>query len=377
MRLVDITMFFAPESGGVKRYLLAKHVWLEGHTWIRPTLLVPGAGDGHDGDAAVTMAGRAIPFSNGYRWPLRPAKWRDRLIALAPAIIEAGDPYRLPWVALEAGQRLGVPVIGFYHSDLVGLIGRRAGRWVEPAVAGYVRRLYREFDLVLAPSQIMADGLSGLGVETVVRQPLGVDTEIFHPCRRDPRLRKELGIPARARLLVFAGRFSQEKNIPILVSAFRRLGSEYHLLLIGAGSMRPASGGNVTVHPYQAGGAELARLLASSDAFVHAGDRETFGVVVLEAMACGIPVVGVRGGAVAELVDHRTGVLVEARSVSDMAAGIAALCEQDVGRLGARARALVERTYSWDRVLRSLVTHYERALGVTGLLRREPAYAAV
>ena len=102
----------------------------------------------------------------------------------------------------------------------------------------------------------------GLGrdkrIENVV-QPLGVDAEVFHPRRRTDTLRERLGLAPAARVLVYAGRFAEEKNLPVLLQAFARLGRPYHLLLIGgAHSGRPAD--NVTMLPYRGDSAELAGL---------------------------------------------------------------------------------------------------------------------
>src|SRR3569623_1995743 len=146
----------------------------------------------------------------------------------------------------------------------------------------------------------MADKLRQLGVTRVALQPLGVDTTVFHPRRRDSNLRAELGLAPATRLLIYAGRLAREKNIPVLLEAMRRLGD---------GGARPRPQRNGSFYPYVSRAEDLARLFAGSDALVHAGDQETFGLVVLEAMACGVPVVGVQAGGVAELVDPAVGLL--------------------------------------------------------------------
>jgi alpha-1,6-mannosyltransferase len=209
MHVLDTTMFFARESGGVKRYLLAKREWLARNNTIRHTLLVPAAHDLDDGAGLVTLASPPLPFSNGYRLPVRMERWKKQLHSLAPDLIEVGDPYQLAWAALKAGRGRNVPVIGFYHSDLIRLIGARLGGWVAPAVGRYVANLYKRFDLVLAPSQTMVDSLHALGVERVKLQPLGVNTRLFQPQRRDPDLRLRLGLRNDTRLLIFAGRFAR------------------------------------------------------------------------------------------------------------------------------------------------------------------------
>src|SRR3546814_8224577 len=81
------------------------------------------------------------------------------------------------WAALDAGRRLNVPVIGFYHSDLPLLVSNRIGRWLGTNLNGYVSKLYGSFDRVLAPSEVMADKLLHLGVKNVFVEPLGVDLD--------------------------------------------------------------------------------------------------------------------------------------------------------------------------------------------------------
>ncbi|HCL15091.1 MAG TPA: glycoside hydrolase, partial [Pseudomonas sp.] len=99
-----------------------------------------------------------------YRFPIRRAPWRNLLRSLRPDLIEVGDPYMTAWAALDAGRRLNVPVIGFYHSDLPLLVSNRIGSWLGTNLNGYVSRLYGSFDRVLAPSEVMADKLIHLGV---------------------------------------------------------------------------------------------------------------------------------------------------------------------------------------------------------------------
>jgi alpha-1,6-mannosyltransferase len=362
MHVVDTTMFFARESGGVKRYLLAKRAWLNRHKGIRHTLLVPAAADKDDGTGILTLASPPLPSSNGYHFPLRMGRWREYLHSLAPDLIEAGDPYQLAWAALKVGRLRDVPVIGFYHSDLIRLIGSRLGGWLAPGVGRYVANLYKRFDLVLAPSQTMVEGLRGLGVKRVALQPLGVNTRLFHPRHRGPNLRLTLGLRDDTRLLLFAGRFAREKNIPVLLDAAQRLGPRYHLLLVGGGG-RLRLPLNVTRYPYMGSEEALARLMASCDAFVHAGDKETFGLVILEAMSCGVPVVGVSAGGVGELVDEAVGMPVARSDPKLLAQAVSALFERDLRLVGQRCRERVEAGYGWDQVMHTLMESYQRLTG--------------
>ena len=162
MHIADITMFWTPSSGGVRTFLEAKDAWLAKQPGIQHTLLVPGAIAARAG-TRVTLPAPPIPFGHGYRFPLRRQAWVEQLAGLAPDIIEAGDPYVLAWAALQAGGRLQVPVVGFYHSDLPRLVGTRAGQWTNRWLNAYIARLYRHFDRVLAPSHVMANKLRSPG----------------------------------------------------------------------------------------------------------------------------------------------------------------------------------------------------------------------
>ena len=353
-------MFYAPTSGGVRSYLANKHRYLSTQTGIRHSILVPGSAAAQDGGLYTLPA---LPLGRtGYRVPLRGAAWTQALCRLRPDVIEAGDPYRLAWAALAAGQRLGVPVIGFYHSDLPRLLETRFGRPARVLAERYVRRLYGRFTEVLAPSRSMAEHLRTVGVERVGVQPLGVDTSAFHPRHADPDLRRRLGLAPDTRLLVFAGRAAREKNLPLLHAAARALGPAYHLLLIGPGMPRGRSGNITGIDGFMSPD-QLASHLAACDALVHAGACETFGLVVLEAMASGLPVIGVRAGAVPELVVPGTGVLAPEACTDALVDATRTLFSLDAAAMGRRARRHVEDRYAWARALAALVANYRRLLG--------------
>ncbi|MGB8327896.1 MAG: glycosyltransferase [Steroidobacteraceae bacterium] len=372
MHLVDTTLFYSPTSGGVKRYLLAKHAWLGAHTNWKHSIVVPGAAECVIPGEICTVPGTPIPGAFNYRLPLSPSRWSRILDRLEPDLIEAGDAFHPAWCAASVAQRRGVPVVGFFHSNLPQILGRRMGLATERALGHYVRWLYERFDLVFAPSRYMCEYLGSLGVHHTAHQPLGVDARIFSPERRIADLRERLGLARDTRLLVFAGRFAGEKQLPVLLQAFAKLGAPYHLLLIGGTrSGRPYP--NITLTPYRRDSIELAQWIASCDALVHAGTQETFGLVVLEAMACGRPVVGTRAGAIPELIDESVGMLAEPHNVASMADAIAALYERDLEALGQVARARILKRFTWTQALTLQLAAYASVLATA---RRAAAYAA-
>ncbi len=341
MHLVDTTLFYSPTSGGVKRYLSAKHAWLSAHTSWEHTIVVPGERGAIERGGICTLPGYPVPGTFNYRLPLNPRRWARLLERLEPTLIEAGDAFHPAWCAWRVAQRRGIALAAFYHSNLPQIIGQRFGRALsEPAMQRYLRFLYERFDVVFAPSRLMCAYLKDIGVAHAMHQPLGVDAQVFSPERRGVPAAERLGLPAHARVLIYAGRFAQEKNLPVLLQAFARLGAPYHLLLIGGErEARPAR--NVTMLPYRRDSVELAGWIASADALVHAGTKETFGLVILEAMACGRPVVAARAGAFPEFIDDSVGVLAEPRDAASMAEAIAALYERDLDALGSAARERV------------------------------------
>lgn len=365
MHIADVTLFFAPHSGGVKRYLLAKHRHYAASASVRHSLVVPGARQCEIERGIFELPGLRVPFGGGYRIPLRPARWRRFLGELAPDLIEVGDPYHLAWSALAAAQDCGAATVAYAHSDLPRMLASRFGSVVGRAADVYLRRLYSRFAFVQAPSRLIAQRLRASGIERIVVQPLGVDGETFHPSRREDLLRAQLGLPADTRLLIFAGRMAREKQIPLLLDTFAALGKPYHLILVG-GEERKRLIANVTLLPYEQESIQLARLLASADALVHAGAQETFGMIVIEAMACGLPVIGVRAGAVPELIDERVGALAEAGDARSLAQAIDGLYQCDLHQMGLAARARVEKRYAWSSTFALQLDRYAR------LARRQP-----
>jgi alpha-1,6-mannosyltransferase len=365
--VVDTTMFWSATSGGVRRYLQAKHAWLERQPGWRHSIAVPAVAS--SGEAGLeSLPALPLPGSGGYRVPLRRGATARVLDALQPDLIEAGDPYRSAWAAIDVGRQRGIPVLAFCHSNLERLARLHAGPFGDLAAAAarrYLRHLYSACDRVLAPSQFMCRDLRAWGIERVECQPLGVDCGVFHPARASRAWRDDLGLGADDRLLVYVGRFAAEKHLDVLAAAVQRLGAPYTLLAIGAGPV-PPQGSRVRVLPFVTGAAQLATALASADAFVHAGDQETFGLSALEALACGTPVVARRAAGMAELVDASVGAAVDSGLAEDYAEAIAALLAED---LPARRRAARERAehHDWSRVWPSLLGHYRSLLRPAGI----------
>lgn len=373
-RLVDTTMLYAPRSGGVKRYILSKKAWIEANRpGVSHSLIVPGARHKARADGIVQLRATKLPFGDGYRWPSSVKRWSAWVAAMKPSIIEAGDPYTPGQGALEAGQRVGCPVVGFCHSDPAGLAALHFGEWAKKPVEKRWAKLFSQFDRVVSPSRFIARRLEEAGVNNIVIRPLGVEIDTFRPDRRDRQwLLKQLGLGEDARLLCFAGRPAKEKNVDVLIEAVQKLGAPYHLVLVGAGAGMPEEDRVISM-PYESDPKAVAKIIASCDAFVHANDKEPFGLIVLEAMACGRPVVGVNAGGVAETVDESVGQLAASADADDYAQAVEALFARDIEAIGRAAREKAVSQFAWNRVFEDLCMVYGELTGEAAFVNPDMA----
>jgi alpha-1,6-mannosyltransferase len=348
---------------------MSKHERLKAMGW-RHTIIAPNA----QGPGLIDCGGLPLPRSGGYRLVLGRGRAQRQMEFVAPDLIESADPYTLAWSVLRAAERLRVPTVAFCHSNLPTLMARlvggprgaatRRGALAERWSRRYLAHLYRRFDLVLAPSQGLADQLRAAGVPRVAVQPLGVDCTVFSPHAHDAGWRGEFctahGLAPDTRLFVYTGRFAAEKNLPLLADAVRALGPGHALVAVGSGPL-PPQGAQVIVCPPVHDSSRLARIVASADAYVHAGDQETFGLGVLEAMACGTPVVVAAAGALAELAEG-SGLLVPQPQPGVWAEAMRACLDGNnaVHRRAALARAQAQ---DWPLVMAQLTQRYTALIG--------------
>ena len=174
MKICDLTQFYSPVSGGVKRYLAEKTDYLRAHTGDRHILIIPGAEtESHDdGPTRVyTIRSPLVSRKSRYRALLNLGAVERILEKERPDIIESGDPYQVAWKAVASGNALGIPVVGFYHSHFPEAFfrtaakhfGRTAEQMMMDIARRYVRNLYRRFERTLVPERGPRRGADGVG----------------------------------------------------------------------------------------------------------------------------------------------------------------------------------------------------------------------
>jgi alpha-1,6-mannosyltransferase len=383
MKICDLTQFYSPLSGGVKRYLHEKIAYIDKHSpGDEHVLIVPGAKTEVNANARSRIYSIHSPLlsrTSRYRALLNLRAIEEILERERPDIIESSDPYQIGWKAIAVGRSLKIPVVGFYHSHFpeaylrgsTKFLGRRGTHRAMTWTRAYVRKLYNRFQATLVPSENLAGVLSEWGVRNVRTVRLGVNTDIFKPMPNDGKAtRAPVGVARQQKLLLYVGRLAREKNTLTLFRAFallqRRRPSEFHLLIIGDGPQRKelrrlqsrSCGKEISWIQYCTDSAHLARYYRAADLFVHPGVQETFGLVALESQACGTPVVGIRGSYMDQLICHDQESWARANSAEALADAIERASTKKLSILGESAARTAENLYSWPRVFEELFCIY-------------------
>ncbi|MHB0887164.1 glycosyltransferase family 4 protein [Acidithiobacillus sp.] len=369
LHLALLTETFPPEVNGVARTLqrLVDELTAGGHrvSVLRPRQRKEVAGP-------HLFPATALPFYPQLRmgWAL-PGQLSRHLRRLRPDLLHIATEGPLGLAALLAARRLGLPVVSSFHTNFDGYAQHYGLRILQDLARTYLRRFHNATLLTLVPSMGTQALLAERGFRNLALWRRGVDGSRFHPHFRDEGLRAALGLRADDILLLNVGRLALEKNIPCVVEAFRALSQRWqgpqrlHLALVGDGpllaQLRREMTENMTLAGMQTG-ADLARWYASAELFCFPSCSETFGNVVLEAMASGLPVLAYDCPGVNEQFRHgEEGVLLPRDG--DFSAAMEALCRDPDGRraMGNRARQRADGC-DWATVFDELLAHYQRVL---------------
>ncbi len=373
MRPLDIAFVsetYPPEVNGVAMTVgrLVSGLREVGHrvSVVRPRQDKVDAGSGHE----TVVPGLPLPGYPGLRFGLpaggRLARlWRHRRPDLVHVVTEGP----LGWSAVSTARRLGIPVTSGFHTNFDRYSVHYGVGWLRPAVAAYLRALHRRTRATMVPTAALAADLAGEGIAGVRVVGRGVDTALYDPARRSPGLRAGWGAAEGTPVCLYVGRLAPEKNLALVRRAFAAIRARQpaaRMVWVGDG---PSAKELAAQHPdhHFAGvrrGEDLAAHYASADLFLFPSLTETYGNVVAEAMASGLPVVAYRSAAAAELVEHQQNGVVS--SPGDESAYIAtALWTLEAGGRLAALSAAARRSMlprHWGRVVESFETVAREAL---------------
>jgi glycosyltransferase involved in cell wall biosynthesis/predicted metal-dependent phosphoesterase TrpH len=263
-------------------------------------------------------------------------------------------------------RALGIPLVGSYHTELTAYAGLRSGEQrVAQAMALAVSTFYGSCDVVLSPSRATDEALAAIGMpaERVLRWDRGVDTSRFRPELREER-RSDATIT-----VMYSGRITREKGVDLLADSFlraRERDERLRLALAGGGPeedrLRERLGASASFLGWLEGD-DLARAYANADIFLFPSATDTFGQVILEAQASGLPIVAVAEGGPLSLIDDGTSGLLREPDAEQLANAILDLAASPLLREHLSRGALrAVRLRTWERTLQRLADGYSHAL---------------
>ncbi len=368
-RLLVITELYLPTKGGTAVWFDEVYRRLGGKDVHVVTADVPGSAE-HDRDHPNSVH----RVSLARHWWLRPesAAMYAKLLARAIRIglrhridaVHAGRVLPEGFVGLLTARLLRVPLVVYAH-------GEEITTWRQPAKLRFMTFTYRQADRVVANSEFTRNELLKLGVaaDRITLIYPGVDVERFRPGLACEDLRPSIGIGAEQKLILSVGRLSRRKGFDEVIRSLPRLvgdGLDTHLALIGIGedrryleSVAAECGVAQRVHFLgHVSPEDLPRWYAAADVFAMPnreinGDNEGFGMVFIEASACGRPAIAGRDGGTGDAVlDGVTGYRVNGHDSDAVVAGIRSILAdpQAAQRMGADGLARVREEFSWQRV---------------------------
>ena len=365
-RILFCTDTYPPQVNGVSVVTDLSVEGLERRGW-ECAVIAPRYPTFTGNNRVVTLPSAAAP---GYP-DLRLASPAYRAIAdtvdrFRPDLVHSSTEFVVGRLGQLAAGRRGLRRTSSYHTDFSRYADAYGISLLRPAVSRYIARFHRRSVRVYTPSRPARADLARLGVESVEIWGRGVDTGTFTPARRAPLLRESFGLGSRFTFL-YVGRFAAEKNVELILEAWAQASAMVprgvmRLVLAGTGPrtevLRAIAPPDVSFLGHLPRTGMLPDLYANCDAFVFASTTETLGLVVLEAMASGLPVIASPAGGVADhLRDGVNGVEFPAGDARALATAMLHLVADPVRamRLGAAARTTAE-SLSWESELDRLDT---------------------
>jgi glycosyltransferase involved in cell wall biosynthesis len=382
MRIAIFTETFLPKLDGVVSVLCLalRRLNERGHQAL--VIGPPDMPGEYAGAPCIGTGGPRFPLYPEVRMNLPSRRIGRALQTFQPDLVHVANPVFLGPTGIAHARRRGLPLLASYHTDIPGYAKFYGYPWGEKLLWWLFRTMHNMADINLVPSTAVLRQVRAHGFRRVRWWRRGIDTDRFRPTLRDPAMRARLsgGYPDEF-LMLYVGRIAKEKGVKRLRDPLCRMPG-MRLALVGGGpemqQIRSFYAGTPAVFTGFLDGDELVAAFASADALVFPSTNETFGLVALEAMACGLPVIaGMCGGLVDILEDGVNALACEPsdpRSIAECAARLQKSPELRA-RLseGALAHA---RGRSWRTTMDQLIDYYELAIRVHARARHKRIYTA-
>jgi glycosyltransferase involved in cell wall biosynthesis len=301
-----------------------------------------------------------------------------------PDVVHIATEGPLGWSALQAAKHLKLPVTSDFRTNFQAYGQHYRLGWLAKPIMAYLRKFHNRTVCTTVPTEALRARLAASGFERLQLVSRGVDTRLFDPRRRSEALRQQWGVAPDTLLMACVGRLAPEKNLATVLDAYeavRDVMPDARLLLVGDGPLRAPLQARCpqAIFAGQRHGEDLAAHYASADLFVFPSLTETYGNVVTEAMASGLPVVAFDCAAAAELIQSgRNGILVAGDHAVDFTRAALSLAADSTRRialgLAARETALGR---DWDDVVRRFESVLTQAIDSQAEPAREGAAGLV
>lgn len=384
LRLAIFTDTFAPQVNGVARTVerLVEAVEARGGAVHVETVNDPDAAP-----ATGVHRHRSRPFwaypSLRVALPSGRAAAR-RLARFAPTLVHVTTPFGVGLAGRAAARRHGIPLVTSYHTTFPQYLAHYGLEALDRVVWPYLRWFHNSGLRTFVPSVTVEQELRWQGFSGLRIWGRGVDADRFSPERRSVAVRRAIGAVEGDFVIAYVGRLAPEKRLETLLDAVRllrsRFGDRIRLAIAGDGPSAAALRAAAPPDTHFAGmlsGEALAAFYASADCFAFPSDSETFGNVVLEAMASGLPVVAPDQGATTEIATRSSACLFQSGDADGMANALVRLLLDPALRvsLSAQGRRIAEDR-SWEAVWDRLLADYDEVrLRVPRDARRAPTAA--
>ena len=328
-------------------------------------------GEGHDAEPIESLSIPSMPMP-GYPEVRLSVPWPGPVHRLVerfrPDLIHCATEFTVGRMGQLAATKARIPVVSSYHTDFARYADAYGKAWLRNQVSSYLGRFHRRSQRIYTPSTVSRADLLRLNVKDVEVWGRGVDARLFHPRRRSSELRSKLGL-GNSFTFLYVGRLAPEKQAEQIVDAFRLAREKsppnsIQLVMAGTGpceaELRSAAPPGVTFLGFLERRTRLPDLYASCDAFAFASVTETLGLVVLEAMASGLPVIAAPEGGVRDhLRDGQNGLTYQAGNAWAMADAMVKLARNPelARRLSHGARETAE-DLTWEREMERLDRSY-------------------
>ncbi|MEH2184127.1 glycosyltransferase family 4 protein [Nostoc sp.] len=369
MRIALFTETFLPKVDGIVTRLrhTVDHLQRSGNQVL---VIAPDGGiTEHKGAKVYGVTGFPLPLYPELKMALPRPAIGYALEEFKPDVIHVVNPAVLGLSGIFYSKILKIPLVASYHTHLPQYLQHYGLRMLENFLWELLKGAHNQAALNLCTSTAMIEELTVHGIERVDLWQRGVDTELFHPDLASVEMRSRLSQNhPESPLLLYVGRLSAEKEIERIKPILEAI-PQARLALVGDGPHRQAlqkhfAGTNTYFVGYLMG-QELGSAFASADAFIFPSRTETLGLVLLEAMAAGCPVVAARSGGIPDIVtDGVNGYLFE--PTADVQGALAAtvrLLEQkqqrDIIRQNARQEA---ESWGWAAATKQLQDYYQKVI---------------